>query len=157
MSKNSDKIDKLKRFGEAFRSQELLTKLGVHFETSTRRRTIKGKDIEGHTFKPYSKQYAKKRRKLGEPTSPVNLRIDHRGGMLEKVDHAVARDLKSVEGFINDTDKERIGFYHAVSGAGKGRVIRKWWGMSEDDQDDGADILKEEANEQLIKILDLNP
>lgn len=134
---NELKINRLREITEMGKNQELLNKIGLAFRTLTLRRTRKGKDIQGASFKPYSAPYAKIRAKAGEPTHPVNLTMDHVSGMLEKITYQtnISGDAASVEAWINDSEKSKIGYYHAVSGAGVNKVVRKWWGLSNEDEE----------------------
>lgn len=153
-SDNEIKINRLREITEMGSSQKLLGKVGIAFRTLMLRRTRKGKDIEGQTFKPYSKPYARIRERAGEPTHVVNLTMDHVSGMLEKVTHSttIGTNLAQVEAWINDPEKSKIGYYHAFSGAGKSRVIRKWWGLSNEDEQ----RITKTVTDELDKYLETN-
>jgi hypothetical protein len=126
---------------KALRSQAFYNKLGLAALRIIKDRTRKGRDVEGKIFMPYSDPYAASREKRGLNTHPVNLsfqdltRMLPKGykssqqGMLNSIDHVVANDFTSVSILINDPVKEQIAVYHNVQGAGKGKVIRRFWGI----------------------------
>lgn len=114
---------------KALKSQTLMEKLGLGAIFIIKQRTQKGFDVFGKEFKEYSEPYKKIRKRAHLHTSPVDLFFDHTAGMLLKIDHVVANDFESVRVLINDDAKELIGTYHNTLGAGKSKVIRKWWGI----------------------------
>lgn len=126
---------------QAIQNQTLLNKLALGAEFIIKQRTRRGVDVDGDAFQDYSESYKKVREKNALPTHPVNLTFDYASGMMQKVDHVVMADLSSVSVLINDPEKELIGQYHNSMGAGKSKVIRKWWG-----------IKSEAEKESLVKI-----
>lgn len=150
---NKETIDRLRNILSLIYSEDVMEKVGNTYRTKVKDRTEMGLDIHERKFKPYSKAYARKRLKLGEPVDIVNLRIDHFNGMLLKIDHLVFNDLKGVQAYINDSDKAKIGRYHAVTGAGKSRVIREWWGLSDKQAEETAEIIGVKINEILEQKL----
>ena len=125
--------------------------LGVEF--IIKQRTQKGFDLFGQMFLPYSEAYKKKRTRAHLNTWPVDLYYDHTQGMLTKIDHVIANDFSSVQVFINDADKELIGMYHNTLGAGKSKVIRKWWGISQDSEKEKLSRIGWETIKAIIKSL----
>jgi len=118
----------------ALHSQAFYNKLGLAAIRIIKDRTSKGKDVYGKTFESYSDPYAKLRESKGINTHPVNMRFSDlfgrgTGGMMNKIGHVVANDLNSVAVLIKDPIKEQIAVYHNIQGAGKGKVIRKFWGI----------------------------
>ncbi len=128
---NKEKIRKLVRFKDVFKDQELLTAIGLAWRKMVRGRTLRGKDIEGKSFKLYSSQYAARRKAKGEPVHLVNLTMDHITGMLQQIDHVVFDDLDGVSMFIADPKKSQIAKYHNELGAGKSKVVREFWGLDD--------------------------
>ena len=128
---NQDKIRRLVRFKDVFKDQELLHAIGLAYRRMVRGRTLRGKDVHGNSFRPYSESYAKLRKRRNEPTHLVNLTMDHITGMLEQIDHVVFNDLEGVSMFITDRRKSQIASYHNTLGAGKGKVIREFWGLDD--------------------------
>lgn len=141
--------NKLRNIADIFRSRELLTKLGLGAERLIKNRTRKGVDVYGKAFKPYSAKYAEKRSKTGLPVHPVNLSFDDISGMLTEIEHVVSNDLEAVELEIKDDEKRQIAFYHNVSGAGKGKILRVFWGISDDEEK----ALQELADDEVSAIL----
>lgn len=148
---NNEKLDRLVQITEFFKNQKLLNQVGLAYRTLVLRRTRQGKDIEGNTFQPYSAGHASLRQRLGEPTHVVNLQMDHIQGMLHQVGHSVTMgtDFASVEAWIQDPEKAKIGRYHHVQGAGKSKVIRKWWGLSNEQETKMEDTITSNLNEIL--------
>lgn len=154
MSDNLAKIRRLRAVAELVYNQELLTKVGLAYESVVRKRTRAGLDIHGKAFQPYSPAYEGVRSRSGEPTHPVNLTMDHFTGMLASVDHVVFNDLSSVMAFVEGSRKRgkktvtnaQIGRYHAIDGAGKSKVIRKWWGLSDKELKDIEDLIELELD-----------
>nr|BDD47025.1 hypothetical protein 20 [Balneolaceae bacterium] len=132
MPSNEEIIFKLRALPKKLdHNQPMLEKAGMAFRTLVKERTQKGVDIHGQSFRPYSRQYLRIRRKLGRPADPVDLTIDDATGMIAKITHKVELSKGNVTAYISDSIKSRIGYYHAVSGAGVNRVKRQWWGLSD--------------------------
>jgi len=125
----ADKL--LNRILKGFQSQRLLNMLGLAVRRIIQDRTRKGVDVEGKPFKEYSKGHARKREKLDLPVYPVNLQMDDVEGMLRKIDHAITREFEELKVFIDDPEKEQIARYHNILGAGKSKVIRRFWGLND--------------------------
>lgn len=137
----------------ALKSQTLLNKLALGVEFIIKQRTQKGFDLYGQMFVKYSDPYKKKREHAHLNTWPVDLYFDHTQGMLTKIDHVIANDFSSVRVLINDTEKEIIGGYHQTLGAGKSKVIRKWWGISQDSEKQKLSRLGWETIKAIIKSI----
>lgn len=137
----------------ALKSQTLLHKLALGVEFLIKQRTQKGFDLFGQTFLPYSDAYKKKRESHNLNVWPVDLFWDHTQGMLTKIDHVVANNFDSVRVLINDPEKELIGSYHDRLGAGKNKVIRRWWGIHSDDEKNRLSRLGFNAIKAIIKSL----
>lgn len=119
-------IDKLLK---AIRSSEFYTIIALGAQKIIKDRTRRGKDVQGKTFQQYSEGYKKLRSREGLPVSPVTLTFDDIAGMMKKIDHIIANDFSSVAVLIDDPDKGRIAKYHHELGAGKSKVIRRFWGI----------------------------
>jgi hypothetical protein len=131
----------------ALKNPALLNKIALGAEFIIKQRTQKGLDVFQQQFIEYSKRYSRIRERANLPVNKVDLYFDHTQGMLTKIDHVVAANFETVEIFINDPAKELIGGYHNTSGAGKSRVIRKWWGIQSEAEKKklskiGFDVLK---------------
>lgn len=127
-------METLGKIWEVINISERANKLALGAIRLIKKRTRQGIDISGNPFIPYSKKYARKRERAGKETSIVNLVYDDYFGMMNKIDHIVARDLSSVSILIDDKEKSQIARYHNIEGAGKGKVIRKFWGLSEEEE-----------------------
>ncbi len=137
---------------DALKNQQLWNKLGLAAIRLIRIRTRKGKDVDGKDFKKYSAGYKKKREKAGLPTHPVNLEFANVGSMLHKIDHVIYNEFDGVSVLIDDPHKEQIARYHNIEGAGKSKVIRKFWGINKEEEDKLVDIAAREV-ENIIKKL----
>jgi len=137
----------------ALDNDKILNRLGLGGIRIVKERTRKGLDVDGKSFKPYSEGYKKKREEAGLVTDIVNLEFDDLEGMLHKVDHEVNNSLHSVQMLIDDPEKETIAGYHNIQGAGKSKVIRKFWGFSEEEKEKLRDIALEGIHESLLKAL----
>lgn len=120
---------------DILKSQELQNQLGLGALRIIKKRTREGRDIQGNAFRPYSKGYKKKRLDNDLPIDIVNLVWDDQQGMMSKTDFIISDDLKSISLIIDDDDKKEIAEYHNVKGAGKGKVIRKFWGFSPEEEE----------------------
>ena len=149
---NEATLRRMARIAEIIKDQELLHKIGLQFAQHVRIRTQKGIDVKGHSFRPYSDRYAKKRSKAGQPTHPVNLTMDHKTGMLSKIDHFVFKDLSGLQAYISDPEKAQIGRYHHIEGAGKSRVIRQFWGLT----DKQIELIRNEIKKDLDELFKEN-
>jgi len=112
-------------------SQKLMNLLGLMAERFIQKRTREGKDVSGSPWAAYSEPYKKKREKVGLSTHPVNLMWDEYTGMMRHIDHLVARTFDKVLIYINDPHKRKLAYYHDKSGAGKSRVVRHFFGISD--------------------------
>lgn len=138
---------------DALQSRTLLNKLGLAQIRKIKSRTRAGLDLEGKPFKAYNEKYAERKEKLtGIPTDVVNLVYNDIDGMMASIDHVVASDLKSVALTFTKKDRARIAQYHNELGAGKSRVIRQFWGVSEQDSKDIAGIVQSDLDLLLQKL-----
>lgn len=128
---NRETIARLKKLPEVLdENKAILNRVGMAFRTLVKERAQQGKDIHDQPFQSYSEGYTGVRRRLRRPLHPVDLTIDDVSGMIAKVDHTINASMSTVTAYINDPVKSQIGKYHAVMGAGKSKVIREWWGLS---------------------------
>lgn len=133
----------LRQLADLLGSQRLQNKIGLAAQRRIKKLTRDGKDFEGNPFpkakdpaenSPYSKGHARKRRR-GQGTGKAlqttrkDLHFSEHGGMMEKIDHVVSRDLRSVTLFIDDPEKAKIGGY-LMAGAGKNKLQHKFFELS---------------------------
>ncbi len=133
------------------RSQKLQDNIGLSAERLIKKRTRKGIDIHGRTFRPYSRSHARKRERRGLSSSTVNLVWSETDGMMTKMDHLVARNHDKILVYFRDPQKRRLARYHNTMGAGKSKIKRQFFGLSADDEKK----LRQHTNEVVAKILGL--
>ncbi len=149
----------LNNFWNELHSRALLNRLGLAGIRLIKVRTRSGKFLPGsssggadYPYTRYSERHAERRARAGLPTHVVNLEFDDIAGMLQNVDHIVAADLNSVSIDIIEEEKKRIAGYHHETGAGKSRVIRKWFDLSSEEQEEIAEIVEEAAKLAIAKL-----
>jgi len=138
-----------------FHSVKLLNKLGLQQIHHIRQRTQSGIDLEGRPFKPYNEQYAERKfAETGIPTHTVNLTFNDVDGMLSplKLNHAINADLTAVELLFTDPEKRKLASYHDQLGAGRSRVIRRFWGVNEGDEKVLGEIVEQDLNLVLQRL-----
>lgn len=128
---------------DTLRLQVFWNKISLAVNRIIQERTRKGIGVGGEAFKPYSEQYAKKRGRAGLPINPPDLKFDEKSGMMKRIDHEIFNDYKAVEIFINSPEKEQLAIYHNIMGAGKSKVIRRFWGLSEEEKEKIYELIDE--------------
>ncbi len=105
----------------------------------------------GNPFTPYSKSYKNKRAKAGKRTDVVDLSwsnsVPFRMVSQHNIIHQVNGSYDTVVVFMKNKEKEQIAYYHQISGAGRKRVIRKFFGLSEIDVQDILKVVESKAEE----------
>jgi len=124
----------LNKILDSIPSQALMNRLGLAAIRLIKKRTRKGVDVEDEPFREYSEPYKKVRERAGLPTHPVNLTFNDIDGMMNNIDHLVARDFSKVLVYIKGSRNRRIARYHNVQGAGKSRVIRRFFAINKDEK-----------------------
>jgi len=161
MANFADIIKTLNGIIGGLQNQTMLNKMGLAAIRRIKERTRAGLDVEGNTFapaktakpgSPYSPAHAKKRELLNLPTAFVNLEMDDIGGMLQKVDHRVFPALDGVELDITDPRKKRIMKYTSFEGVGKNKIVRKSWGINDQDKKDIADLVARQLTLSLNQL-----
>jgi hypothetical protein len=150
-------MDVNQRIFNVLNSQKIFNKLGLQAIRIIRKRTRKAYDVKGNIFKSYSQGYLKKRAKAGlENPEKVTLEFSRVNSMLETIGYTYALGLggaeSSVEVYITDPLKEQIAYYHNISGAGKGKVIREFWGIESDKEVEQLNnVINASVREALVK------
>ncbi|MBC8377188.1 MAG: hypothetical protein H8E26_14180 [FCB group bacterium] len=126
-----------------------MEKLGLAAAFLIKERTAEGKDVDGDNFAKYSEDYAEKRRSENLPTHPVNLEFNAIDGMMHSIDHLVARDASKVVLYLRGSRNRRIARYHNKLGAGKSKVIRRFWGLNNDEQTKISELVQLDLKEVL--------
>ena len=109
-------------------------------------RTLSGEDYQNKSFSPYNASYALKTKKTS--VNDVNLTLT--SNMLDSMT-TKADDMQAVIFFGND-DAEFLADIHQNRGAGRSKVIRKFFGMSEDDKDKIMGDYTDETAKRLGKL-----
>ena len=93
-------------------------------------RTRRGQSVSGGSFAPYSEKYEKRRRKLGLPTSPVDLTVT--GAMLDLETRISQEGSGASVRFSTPSAADDYASVHQEGG--NGIPQRKFLGMSEQQQ-----------------------
>ena len=88
----------------------------------------KGVDVNGSPFKPYSKAY---RRRLVKQSGVVDL--TDTGQMFSSLTSKITPSKGTL--FFRQAQANKKAFYHDIAGAGKGRVIRQFFGINDREAD----------------------
>lgn len=106
-------------------------------------RTASGVNFKGQNFKQYSQKYAKKE---GKRQGLVNLQQTGKmlGSMTQKV---IAKNTAMI--FFNNAESARLADIHTNQGAGRSKVVRKFFLPNEDDEIDVYKIFQKSAQEEL--------
>ncbi len=133
----------LEKLAALLQSQRLQNKIGLAAERKIKTLTRAGKDFKGRTFpaaptaepgSPYSPGH-RRRREKGHGSGKAlqihrkDLIFSEQGGMLEKIDHVVGRNLASVAIIIDDDRKSKIAGF-LMAGAGRSKVKHEFFGLS---------------------------
>ena len=130
-------------------SQRTLNRLGLAGQRTIKSKTRAGLDIHEQPFADYSDKWAEVREVEGLPTNIVNLEFNDVDGMLAHIDHVISNDLKTVALDIEDPIKRKIASYHNDEGAGRSRVVREFWGFTEDDDKDLTGLIGKDIETML--------
>lgn len=88
----------------------------------------KGVDVNGSPFKPYSKAY---RRRLVKQSGVVDL--TDTGQMFSSLTSKITPSKGTL--FFRQAQANKKAFYHDIAGAGKGRVVRPFFGINDREAD----------------------
>lgn len=133
---------------------KLLSQLAERTIRFIKKRTRAGYDVDGIQFLPYSPEYKKRRAKKGLTTSKVDLKFSDYKSMLSTLGYELGKSYTSVAVFFEDDAKDKLAYYHSISGAGKGRVIRDFFGLNSVEFNEIEDYVKDEWPEYAEKIID---
>lgn len=145
-------LDLGKRLIEGLHAQRQLNRLGLAVQRIIRRRTRRGIGVDGERFQDYSDGHTRKREAKGLPTDTVDLTFSLYDGMMQAIDHVIANDYASVALLIDDRRKHQIARYHNIEGAGKSKVIRRFWGLSDEEEGEVFNLFKEDVSVMLEEL-----
>lgn len=146
-------LDRIQQIFTPDNIQKILEREGLKVIRIIKDRTRKGLDIDGNPFRAYTFKYMEYKQKLGFiKLSEVNLTLHPKDGMMGRIDSKVDLSDNSLTVYINSADKERLALYHNIEGAGKSRVIRRFWGLSDKEKMLISDDVQKQIN-QIIKQL----
>ena len=149
--------------------QIILNELGFAISKTVIDRTRRGIDYDGYQFKPYSKEYA---RKKGVGIQDVDLTYTTAvaGRMVSQhnIVHEINGSYDTVDVFMKDPIKEQIAIYHQFLGAGPagktpdkpGHVIRQFFGLTDPEVEkiiqlayDKADLIADATKDVIMNTL----
>jgi len=117
-------------------SKDLMGRIGAYVVTQILQRTMRGIDIEGSPFEPYSPKYKLFRMKTGHPHDKVNLFFH--GSMLSSLTYKEAKDKVEVF-FMRTYGKTPYGKPSKVSNPQKAFFLnqrREFFGLSAKDEEE---------------------
>ncbi len=136
----------LDSFADAFLDQieniKLRNLLGLGALRIIRKRTREGLDVDGNPFAEYSESYKPKRERNELPTDTPDLAFSVRDGMMQSLRYELSDG--GIELGFDRTDKALLASYHNVQGAGKSKVIRKFFGISTEEEQQLADLIQDD-------------
>lgn len=128
-------IQKLDRFSKRITARDVLEQLAVMVKNVIRVRTATGKDVEDKPFAKYSDRYAKQHGK-----TLVDLTLS--GKLMNSMTQKVMSNNTAKVFFINTAypgksgmNTQKLAAIHNNEGAGRGKVIRQFFGIADTDLD----------------------
>ena len=119
-------------------NSDSLKVIGTRIKNNIFIRTNAGKDFNFKPFKPYSPKYAKKNNK-----TTVNLTLT--GEMLNTmVYRTLAKDKGKI--FFSTADAREKATWHNITGAGRSKIIREFFGVNDKDNESAVKELNKEVN-----------
>ena len=110
---------------------EALERIGAELVKRIKSRTRAGADVSGQAFEPYSKEYEKKRKKEGKPTTPD---LNYTGDMLKGLTVKTDEERQMITLYFRDPAEAKKAHYHNEAGAGKNKTVRKFFALSYPDK-----------------------
>lgn len=130
---------------------KLRNTLGLGALRIIRKRTREGRDVDGNPFAPYSEGYAKRRGGRELPTDTVDLAFSVRDGMMQDLRYDITGTGNVVVGFGRE-DKAEIAGYHSVTGAGESKIVRNFFGLSDEEEKQLAELAGDDLAQLLLKL-----
>lgn len=124
--------DRLEAVRAALVNEDALLSVSSAARELILKRTDGGVGFEGTAFEPYSSAYKKAREKKGRPLEKVDLKST--GQMLDDLSLEVNTAEKRSEIFFKAEESARKALHHQVSGVGKDKVLRRFFGLSEEEK-----------------------
>ena len=136
----------LDSFADAFLDQiediKLRNKLGLGALRIIRKRTREGLDVDGNPFAEYSESYKPKREANELPTDTPDLAFSVRDGMMQQLRYDLSDG--GVDLGFDTAEKALLASYHNTKGAGRSKVIRLFFGLSTDEEQQLADLIDDD-------------
>ena len=136
----------LDSFADAFLDQiediKLRNKLGLGALRIIRKRTREGLDVDGNPFAEYSESYKPKRERNELPTDTPDLAFSVRDGMMQQLRYDLSDG--GVDLGFDTAEKALLASYHNTKGAGRSKVIRLFFGLSTDEEQQLADLIDDD-------------
>lgn len=124
--------DRLEAVRAALINEDALSNVSRAATEMILKRTDGGVDFEGTAFEPYSSAYKKVREKKGRPLDKADLKST--GQMLDDLAVEVSAAEKRSEIFFKSEESVRKAHRHQISGSGKDKVLRRFFGLSEEEK-----------------------
>lgn len=131
--KARDLGNKINKYGKALSNREILEDIGLQTKNAILLRTGQGKSVDNTPFEPLSKAYA-----IREGKKTANL--IQTGKMLNAITQVVIGNNEAVKiffvtgargaGILSNNELAKI---HDRLGAGKSRIVRRFFGINNDD------------------------
>lgn len=160
---NDEVSPALQALSKGLYNERLLNQLGLGAVRLIRERTRKGQGLDG-AFKAYSKGYARLK-DLGDGTSsdPVTLEygvrlregsvvVNRYDSMLSKLESKADPGRDQVYVRFSQPRAEQIARYHHVDGAGKNKIKRRFFGLTEDDAQKLGRLVEDDVKKLLTEI-----
>jgi len=138
--------DKIRVLAHAFEDRAILNRVAFLVRQIIEERTEQGRFINDNQ-KPYNPVYANRRLVRGLQTHAVNLEFS--AAMFGSFDHNLnIKDLEIELGF-NRLEMAKLASYHDTYGAGRGKVVREFLGLTEPEQKEVADYILQEFGRKI--------
>lgn len=129
-------------------TSQLLSDMAEEARSAILKRTARGIDYKGASFKPYSRRWKAERKRQGRQASHVDLNFT--GRMLSEVQTTVDPVTGRATVLISGSGTGgRLARYHHSSGAGSSKITREFFGLNESDKEKLKKMLEEHIDEVI--------
>lgn len=116
---------KLEQYRQGLLDPKILYNIALKIKNNIFVRTSSGKDKDNNPFKPYSDRYKKKHGK-----TTVNMTLT--GEMMNSMTQSMISNNVAMIFFSTSSGRQKA-IWHNVEGAGKSKIIRRFFGASDKD------------------------